>query len=85
MNFLDLSFNLLPMPHPHGYPFQWLWLQLGCLAFTGGFLGWAFLKNFNRHAPFPQKAPRLLEAMGINYVAPDEISSAASTAGGVHE
>ncbi len=82
MNFLDLSFNLLPAAHPHGYPFKWVPVQLGCLAFMGGLLGWAFLKNFNRHAPFPQKDPRLLEAMGIHHSAPDAIPGAASTAGG---
>jgi hypothetical protein len=85
MNFVDLSFNILPARHPGGYPFQWLWLQVGCLAFMGGFLGWVFLKNFNRHAPFSQKAPRLLEAMGINYVAPEEISGAPSIPGGANE
>jgi hypothetical protein len=51
----------------------------------GGFLGWAFLNNFNRHAPFPQKAPRLLEAMGIRYIEPEEISSAPSIPGGANE
>jgi hypothetical protein len=82
MNFVDLSFNILPALRPHGYPFKWILLQLGCLAFMGGLLSWAFLKNFNRHAPFPQKDPRLLEAMGIRYTAPEEISGAASTNGG---
>ncbi|MGA2788105.1 MAG: hypothetical protein ABSF60_11315 [Verrucomicrobiota bacterium] len=82
MNFLDLAFNILPTPHPNGYPFQWLWLQLGCLAFMGGFLGRAFLKNFNRHAPFPQKDPRLLEAMGIHHPVADEIPGTAPTTGG---
>ncbi|HTY89240.1 MAG TPA: hypothetical protein VMB80_17465, partial [Candidatus Acidoferrum sp.] len=24
MNFLDLSFNILPTVHPHGYPFKWV-------------------------------------------------------------
>jgi len=82
MNFVDLSFNLLPAQHPDGYPFKWILVQLGCLAFMGGFLGWAFLKNFNRHAPFPQKDPRLLEAMGIHYAAREEISGVTSTTGG---
>jgi hypothetical protein len=82
MNFLDLAFNLLPAQCADGYPFKWLWLQLGCLAFMGGFLSRAFLKNFNRHAPFPQKDPRLPEAMGIRHPAPGEIPDAASAAGG---
>ncbi len=82
MNFLDLSFNILPVSNPAGYPFKWLWLQFGCLAFMGGFLGWAFLKDFNRNAPFPQKDPRLLESMGIRYAPPEEISGAATATGG---
>jgi hypothetical protein len=65
MNFTDLAFNILPVLHPHGYPFRWLWLQFGCLAFMGGLLGWVFLNKFRSHPPYPQKDPRLLEAMGI--------------------
>ncbi len=82
MNFLDLSFNILPAQHPDGYPFKWLPVQLGCVVFMGGFLSWAFLKNFNRHAPFPQKDPRLHEAMGLHSPADDEISGTAPTTGG---
>ena len=80
----DLSFNIKPIGHANGFPWKWVWLDFGCLAFMGGFLGWAFLKNFNRHAPFPQRDPRLLEAMGVNYVAHGEISGVAPTTGG-HE
>ena len=82
LHFLDLSFNTLPTMHPNGYPFRWLWLQAGCLMFMGGFLGRIFRKSFNRHAPFPQRDPRLLEAMGVNYLVPGEIPDSASTAGG---
>jgi hypothetical protein len=82
MNYADLAFNILPVRHPQGYPFQWIWLQLGCLAFMGGVLGRAFLKNFNAHAPFPRRDPRLLEAMGIRYETPEEISAALPTPGG---
>jgi hypothetical protein len=51
----------------------------------GGFLSRAFLRNFNRHAPFPQKDPRLLEAMGIHCAAPEEIYGAAATTGDPNE
>ena len=81
MNLLDLSFNILPAQHQTGYPFKWIPIQLGCLAFMGGLLSWAFLKHFNRHAPFPQKDPRLLEAMGVRYDPPEEIPGATSTTG----
>jgi hypothetical protein len=82
MNFADLAFNILPVLHPHGYPFQWLWLQFGCLAFMGGLLGRVFVKNFNAHAPFPKKDPRLLEAMGIQYETPEDIAATTSITGG---
>jgi len=81
MNFVDLSFNILPAHHPDGYPFRWLWLQIGCLAFMGGFLAWIFLKHFHRHAPFPQKDPRLLEAMGVRYLPPEAGPGTAPTPG----
>jgi hypothetical protein len=82
MNYADLAFNILPVRHPQGYPFQWIWLQLGCLAFMGGLLGRVFLKHFNAHAPFPKRDPRLLEAMGIKYETPEEISAVMPTPGG---
>lgn len=68
MNFADLAFNILPVPHPGGYPFKWLWLPLGCMMFMGGFLGWVFVNKFKSHPPYPQKDPRLLEAMGIHHL-----------------
>jgi len=82
MNFADLAFNILPVGHRHGYPFHWLWLQLGCLAFMGGVLARVFLKHFNAHAPFPQKDPRLLEAMGVKYETSEEIAATMPTGGG---
>ncbi len=80
MNFADLAFNILPVLHPHGYPLRWLWLPLGCMAFMGGFLGWVFVNKFKSHPPYPQKDPRLLEAMGIQHL--EGISGVAPTTGG---
>ena len=80
MNFADLAFNILPVLHPGGYPLRWLWLPLGCMMFMGGFLSWVFVNKFKSHPPYPQKDPRLLEAMGIHHL--EEISGVASTTGG---
>jgi hypothetical protein len=76
MHFVDLSFNILPVGqgHDNGYPFQWLWLHLGCMAFMGGLLSWRFLKDFSSHPPFPQKDPRLLEAMGLHHPVATQLS-----------
>jgi len=74
MHFVDLSFNILPVPHPDGFPFQWIWLPLGCMALMGGLLAHVFLKKFASAPPFPQKDPRLPEAMGLYHPVPTQIS-----------
>jgi hypothetical protein len=66
MHALDLAFNILPAHHPWGYPWHWIGLHLGCFLLMGGFLLRSFAKNFSAHAPYPQRDPRLLEAMGVN-------------------
>src|ERR1043166_3161875 len=74
MHFVDLSFNILPVRHPEGFPFKWFWLPMGCLTFMGGLLSMVFLKSFASAAPFPQKDPRLIEAMGLYHPVPTQIS-----------
>jgi hypothetical protein len=81
MHALDLSFNILPAARPDGYPLRWIPLQLGCLAFMGGFLAWVFLKKFASHAPYPQRDPRVLEAMGIG-LEPEEYPDTLPANGG---
>jgi hypothetical protein len=72
MNYADLAFNILPVQSEGGYPFHWLLLQAGCFMFMTGFLAEAFMKKFLRHPPYPQRDPRILEAMGVVHV-PEEL------------
>jgi hypothetical protein len=81
MNYADLAFNILPARYTHGYPCHWLLLQLGCFMFMTGFLGQAFLKKFLRHPPYPQRDPRILEAMGVGH-APEELPDTMPNGGG---
>ena len=74
MHFTDMAFNILPVAFPVGFPYKWIWLPLGCMAFMGGFLGDRFLKKFASAPPFPQKDPRLIEAMGLYHPVPTQIS-----------
>ncbi len=67
MHAADLAFNILPTSHPQGYNLKWFILPLGCILFMGGVLGKVFIKNFNAHPPYPQRDPRLLEAMGVSH------------------
>jgi hypothetical protein len=65
MSYLDLAFNIYPAIHPNAYPCHWILLQIGTFAFMLGFLARAFLKKFFRYPPYPQRDPRILEAMGV--------------------
>lgn len=74
MHFVDMSFNILPVYYPNGFPFHMVWLPLGIMALMGGLLAMVFLKKFSSAAPFPQKDPRLVEAMGLYHPVPTQIS-----------
>jgi hypothetical protein len=76
MHAMDLGFNIFPALHHDGYPLKWIWLPVGCLMFMGGFLASIFLKKFAAHPPFPQRDPRLLEAMGVSQHAVNDLVDA---------
>jgi hypothetical protein len=76
MHAADLGFNIFPALHQNGYPLKWIWLPLGTLMFMGGFLATIFLKKFNAHPPYPQRDPRLLEAMGVSQNAVSDLVDA---------
>jgi hypothetical protein len=66
MHFADLAFNILPAWHPGRHHREWIFLFVGCWLLIGGVLGKIFIKKFNAHPPYPQRDPRLLEAMGVS-------------------
>jgi len=66
MHYADLAFNILPSAHPGGHHIKWFFLYAGCLLLVGGVLGKIFIKKFNSNPPYPQRDPRLLEAMGVS-------------------
>ena len=78
MHALDLSFNIFPALHNDGYHFKWIWLPVGILMLMGGFLAKKFLCKFNSHPPYPQRDPRLLEAMGVSQNAVRDLAVANS-------
>ena len=65
MHFCDMSFNVLPVKRPTG--FSWHWLDLACLAFIAGAAALAWLIDFAKHPPYPQKDPRMIEALGLHH------------------
>jgi hypothetical protein len=83
MTYTDLSFNILPALKENwgGYPLRWILVQFGSFAFMLGFLSQAFLKKFLSHPPYPQRDPRVLEAMGIGHE-PEELPGTLPDEGG---
>jgi hypothetical protein len=80
MQYVDLAFNIAPVLHPAGFPWRWLWLDAGCIAFMGGVLAKAFLRDLRRYPLLPLKDPRLSEALGLYVVpAPELIEARAET------
>jgi hypothetical protein len=65
MHFCDLQFQIMPVLHPAGPTLRSLLTDIAALACIGGILAEVFLRSFNRHAPYPQRDPRLAEALGI--------------------
>jgi hypothetical protein len=64
MHYCDMAFNVMPaVAHPEGFKFNHL--DLGSLALISGVLAMAWIKSFNSHPPFPQKDPRMHEALGV--------------------
>jgi hypothetical protein len=81
MHALDLAFNIFPARFAYGFPLHLLWMPVGTLLFMGGFLANGFVKKFSAHPPYPQRDPRLLEAMGMSQNAVSDLVDA-QTAGG---
>ena len=61
MHYVDMAFNIMPVPYPDGPSISVLdpvfWFGMA------GVLGWLFWRDFNRHPAWPQRDPRLKEAV----------------------
>ena len=57
MQYVDLSFNIMPVLHPNGFALRWVWLDAGCLALMGGVLAKVFLRDLNRYPAYPGQRP----------------------------
>lgn len=82
MQFMDMSFNIIPVLHPDN--FQLNWLDIACMAFMGGLLSKIFIKRLYSRPIVPQKDPRFAESQEI-YVPPDQFVEAATATGLNHK
>lgn len=65
MHFVDLEFQIMPALHKDGVFTPGLISDIGCVLFFVGVLAIVFVKSFNRYPPYPQKDPRMAEALDI--------------------
>ena len=57
MQYVDLSFNIMPVLHPNGVALQWVWLDAGCLALMGGVLAKVFRAGSESLPGLPGQRP----------------------------
>jgi len=80
MHFVDIEFQIMPALHKDGILTSGLLVDIACVLLFGGVLAKVFISSFNRYPAYPQKDPRMAEALEI-YVPPhSDISTAPSRA-----
>ena len=80
MHFVDIEFQIMPALHTDTIFTPGLLVDIGCVLLFGGVLARVFIISFNRYPPYPQKDPRMAEALEI-YIPPSaEIPTASERA-----
>jgi hypothetical protein len=67
LHYIDMSFNIMPVLSPEGFHAHLL--DFAFLALGAGAIMKVVVKAFNAHPPYPQRDPRIAEAMNV-YVEP---------------
>jgi hypothetical protein len=76
MHFVDLEFQIMPAAHPAGIFSFGLVSDIGAVLLLVGIMAKVFVATFNRHPAFPQRDPRMAEALDIYTPAHTDISTA---------
>ena len=76
MHFFDLQFQIMPALHPNGFLSAGLLADLACIMFFGGVLAKVFIGSVLRHPLYPQRDPRMSEALDVYVPPPSHISIA---------
>ncbi len=69
MHFVDLEFQIMPIIHPEGLSATGLIVDVACMLFFAGAISEIFIRSYFKYPAFPQKDPRIAEAMDV-YIAP---------------
>jgi hypothetical protein len=66
----------MPVLHPQGVSLSGLILDAGCLIFIGGVLLKVFVNSLANYPPYPQRDPRMAEALGLEVPPTTDIAAA---------
>jgi len=80
MHFVDIEFQIMPALHTDTILTPGLLSDIGCVLLFTGILAKIFVSSFNRHPPYPQKDPRMAEALDIYVPSSTHISTAPESA-----
>jgi hypothetical protein len=76
MHFVDIEFQIMPALHTDTILTPGLLADIACVLFFGGVLTKVFINSFNRFPPYPQKDPRMAEALDIYIPQAAEVATA---------
>jgi hypothetical protein len=65
MHFIDLEFQIMPAFHTQTILNAGILSDIGCVLLFAGIMALAFVATFRRHPPYPQKDPRMAEALEV--------------------
>jgi hypothetical protein len=80
MHFVDIEFQIMPVLHKQSILTPGLLSDAGCVLMMAGILARVFVVSFSRHAPYPQKDPRMAESLGIYVPSSSDLSTASERA-----
>ncbi len=76
MHFVDIEFQIMPALHTDTILTAGLLVDIACVLIFGGILAKVFMISFNRYPPYPQKDPRMAEALDIYIPHSNDVSTA---------
>jgi hypothetical protein len=76
MHFVDIEFQIMPALHTNTILTAGLLSDIACVLFFGGVLAKVFISSFNRYPPYPQKDPRMAEALEVHLPLSTDVSTA---------
>lgn len=76
MHFVDIEFQIMPALHKDSILTPGLLVDMGSVLIFGGIMAKVFVASFTRHPAFPQRDPRMAEALDLYFPPSTNIATA---------